>query len=148
MNAVKESGGLKQKLFNAAYNAKRQAIANGKMQKTFVPFKLLLMLTGFCGCQNTLFLSSHYLWCMGISIFTYCLRPMRVILIHCEGLKIMFFRITHIINHLCGSLSWGKWLRGRGKHYSVQIELPNWTDQNQLVWFSFTYNILRFSSKS
>ncbi|XP_020101753.1 long chain acyl-CoA synthetase 6, peroxisomal-like [Ananas comosus] len=30
VNAVKESGGLKQKLFNAAYNAKRQAIANGR----------------------------------------------------------------------------------------------------------------------
>jgi hypothetical protein len=27
---VKESGGLKERLFNAAYNAKRQAIINGK----------------------------------------------------------------------------------------------------------------------
>lgn len=29
-NAVKDSGGLKERLFNAAYNAKRQAIINGK----------------------------------------------------------------------------------------------------------------------
>jgi long-chain acyl-CoA synthetase len=29
-NAVKESGGLKERLFHAAYNAKRQAIINGK----------------------------------------------------------------------------------------------------------------------
>ncbi|KAM0845403.1 hypothetical protein ACQ4PT_056404 [Festuca glaucescens] len=29
-NAVKESGGLKERLFNAAYNAKRQAIINGR----------------------------------------------------------------------------------------------------------------------
>ncbi|KAK4798830.1 hypothetical protein SAY86_031156 [Trapa natans] len=30
MNAVKQSGGLKERLFNAAYNAKKQAILNGK----------------------------------------------------------------------------------------------------------------------
>lgn len=30
MNAVKTSGGLRERLFNAAYNAKMQAIANGK----------------------------------------------------------------------------------------------------------------------
>ena len=29
-NAVKESGGLKERLFHAAYDAKRQAIINGK----------------------------------------------------------------------------------------------------------------------
>lgn len=29
-NAVKESGGLKEKLFHSAYNAKRQAIIKGK----------------------------------------------------------------------------------------------------------------------
>lgn len=29
MNAVKSSGGLREKLFNAAYNAKMQAILNG-----------------------------------------------------------------------------------------------------------------------
>jgi long-chain acyl-CoA synthetase len=29
-NAVKESGGLKERLFHAAYNAKRQAIINGR----------------------------------------------------------------------------------------------------------------------
>ncbi|KAJ3681040.1 hypothetical protein LUZ60_015529 [Juncus effusus] len=30
INAVKESGGLKERLFNAAYNSKRQALLNGK----------------------------------------------------------------------------------------------------------------------
>ncbi|XP_031397771.1 long chain acyl-CoA synthetase 6, peroxisomal-like [Punica granatum] len=30
MNAVKQSGGLKERLFNAAYNAKKQAMLNGK----------------------------------------------------------------------------------------------------------------------
>ncbi|KAJ0602001.1 putative long-chain-fatty-acid--CoA ligase [Helianthus annuus] len=30
MNAVKSSGGLREKLFNAAYNAKRQALLKGK----------------------------------------------------------------------------------------------------------------------
>jgi len=30
INAVKTSGGLKERLFNAAYNAKRQALLHGK----------------------------------------------------------------------------------------------------------------------
>ena len=31
INAVKTSGGLKERLFNAAYNAKRQALLHGKI---------------------------------------------------------------------------------------------------------------------
>lgn len=31
MNAVKTSGGLRERLFNAAYNAKKQAILNGNL---------------------------------------------------------------------------------------------------------------------
>uniref|UniRef100_M8ATS5 4-coumarate--CoA ligase n=1 Tax=Aegilops tauschii TaxID=37682 RepID=M8ATS5_AEGTA len=34
-NAVKESGGLKERLFHAAYNAKRQAIINGRLWRPF-----------------------------------------------------------------------------------------------------------------
>lgn len=30
MNAVKQSGGLRERLFNAAYNAKKQAMLNGE----------------------------------------------------------------------------------------------------------------------
>lgn len=30
MNAVKASGGLRERLFNAAYNAKKQALLNGR----------------------------------------------------------------------------------------------------------------------
>jgi len=35
-NAVKESGGLKERLFHTAYNAKRQAILNGKNGMKYV----------------------------------------------------------------------------------------------------------------
>jgi hypothetical protein len=35
-NAVKESGGLKEKLFHTAYNAKRQAILKGKNSMQFI----------------------------------------------------------------------------------------------------------------
>jgi hypothetical protein len=35
-NAVKESGGLKERLFHTAYNAKRQAILNGKNGMKFI----------------------------------------------------------------------------------------------------------------
>lgn len=40
-NAVKESGGLKERLFHAAYNAKRQAIINGKNSMKLIEIKCL-----------------------------------------------------------------------------------------------------------
>jgi len=38
-NAVKESGGLKEKLFHTAYNAKRQAILSGKNSMKLIEAK-------------------------------------------------------------------------------------------------------------
>ena len=38
-NAVKTSGGLKERLFNAAYNAKKQAILNGKVKYNLIDEK-------------------------------------------------------------------------------------------------------------
>ena len=35
-NAVKDSGGLKERLFRTAYNAKRQALVNGKHIMKFI----------------------------------------------------------------------------------------------------------------
>lgn len=40
-NAVKESGGLKEKLFHTAYNAKRQAILKGKNSMQFIEVRCL-----------------------------------------------------------------------------------------------------------
>lgn len=40
-NAVKESGGLKEKLFHTAYNAKRQAILKGKNSMQFIEVRFL-----------------------------------------------------------------------------------------------------------
>jgi long-chain acyl-CoA synthetase len=36
INAVKTSGGLKERLFNAAYNAKKQALLNGMSCHTYL----------------------------------------------------------------------------------------------------------------
>jgi long-chain acyl-CoA synthetase len=41
-NAVKESGGLKERFFHAAYNAKRQAIMNGKNSMKLIAIKCLM----------------------------------------------------------------------------------------------------------
>ena len=42
-NAVKESGGLKEKLFHTAYNVKRQAILNGKNRMLLVAFTFVFL---------------------------------------------------------------------------------------------------------
>lgn len=48
MNAVKTSGGLRERLFNAAYNAKKQAILNGNYLLTNMSYVFLGLRGFFC----------------------------------------------------------------------------------------------------
>ena len=66
-NAVKTSGGLKERLFNAAYNAKRQALLHGKIYSQWLIFCItyiyivilpdLFIISGHC---SALYIDSNY----------------------------------------------------------------------------------------